>query len=224
MPCSSCNGMGLLHNTSPLSESEKQVITMVLKAVGPLLPSTGEAAFRLKPSQVRRVLAVQLYCQYRMRNHGKAASRKLASNDMYGHDRRHGIVKSEYRSFVLTKFLRKRISGGNRSKEAEVLSSFMDKMCEWLRAQKRGTVKPLGFARWVSNTLLEPALGVTSATEQGPGKRGPASMSIRTARRWLRALGWVYSADTKGAYTDGKCRDDVIAAHNKFISAMDACA
>ena len=159
MPCGSCNGIGRLHNTSPMHDSEKEEIAEVLKAVGPLLPSNRNPTLCFKPSQIRRVLVMQLYCQYRKLHHDKVASRKLASMDMYGHERHHGIVKAEYRSFVLTKSLHKRLSGGNRSKQAELLSSSMDKMREWLRAQKRGTVKPLGFARWVSTTFLEPLFG-----------------------------------------------------------------
>ena len=103
---------------------------MVIDIVRPLLPSTSDKTLGLKPSQVRRVLAVQLYCQYRLLNHGKATARKLASIDLYGNERHHGIVKSEYRSFVQTKSLRKRLSGGNRSKQADILSASMDRIRE----------------------------------------------------------------------------------------------
>ena len=46
-------------------------------------------------------------------------------------------------------------------------------------------------------------------------------LSVRNAKRWLRTLGWVYGADAKGAYTDGKCREDVLQGRSKFIAAMD---
>ncbi|ORZ38659.1 hypothetical protein BCR44DRAFT_1510992 [Catenaria anguillulae PL171] len=168
----------------------------------PLLATVGPTA--LNRPQFRRALAVHLYCYYRLDNFSNVTARKLASS--------HQPVAQAYER-------RQSIQAGR-----ELLSSSMDKMREWLREQPRGTAKPLAFARWVSSAILVPKFGADAMTSLAMQTRGPSSMSIRTAKRWLRALGWVYGTDTKGAYTDSTCRDDVIAARNAFISAMDASA
>jgi hypothetical protein len=44
--------------------------------------------------------------------------------------------------------------------------------------------------------------------------------SEKTARRWLKKLGFVYSRFTKGIYFDGHERSDVVEYRQKFLEDM----
>ena len=207
-----------------------------------MLLATRAHVSAIKSSQFLRIVAIQAYCRYRMLGNGKAESRRKASTDTYLHPKHAGVIKSEFKSILATDNLRKQLSGGNCSKQALILSGKMDAMREWLRAQPRGTVKPHSFANWLSRSILQPALaaesserqlddasvgnGATAAAQsaQAARKHDAAIVIQRTAKRWLRALDWVYATDTKGAYTDGKFREDVIAARDQFIRDMDQLA
>jgi len=43
------------------------------------------------------------------------------------------------------------------------------------------------------------------------------SISVRTARRWLRKMSWRYAWKRNGMYINGHERDDVVAYRNRFL-------
>ncbi|ORZ40276.1 hypothetical protein BCR44DRAFT_1174482 [Catenaria anguillulae PL171] len=223
--CAWCKGSGRIPNTSRVTESEKAELLKVAAAVRPYMPTSPKAAKKIKTTEVMRAVAVHLYIQFRLRGHGKDWSRHQASADAYFTPRRAGRIKKEYASFLATGKPIKFKSGGDRSKQSWLLTQEdnLQKMRDWLESQPRGKVTAAAFASWVTSDILKPLADAESATAAGASpKRNWAILTERLAKRYLRLLGWVYAKDAKGAYTDGKCRDDVLAERESFIAAMDA--
>lgn len=78
----------------------------------------------------------------------------------------------------------------------------------WILENHKYTITPLILRRYVNNVFL-PASGIGF------------SISESTARRWLRALGWIYSEAKKGLYYDGHERHDVKEYRKVFLSQME---
>ncbi|ORZ31206.1 hypothetical protein BCR44DRAFT_1405524, partial [Catenaria anguillulae PL171] len=226
-PCGWCSGYGRIAHTTRVTESEKEELLKVSAAARKYMPTSGKAAGKIKATHAMRAMAVHLYIQFRLRGHGKDWSRKQAATEVYQTSRRAGRVKKEYASLVATGTLIKFKSGGDRSKQSWLLTQDdkLQQMREWLESQPRGKVTAASFASWVTSAILKPIADAeaAAATSAAP-KRNWAVLTERLAKRYLRLLGWVYAKDAKGAYTDGKCRDDVLAEREAFIAAMDGLA
>ena len=80
----------------------------------------------------------------------------------------------------------------------------------YLAAQSLGSITTKDFCREV-NEVIAPAVGFV-------GKE--ATISERTARNWLRKLGYSCVEVRKGLYHDGHERPDVVAARTKFLEQM----
>ncbi|KAK0207757.1 hypothetical protein IW262DRAFT_1450785 [Armillaria fumosa] len=82
--------------------------------------------------------------------------------------------------------------------------------CDWLMAQKIGTVTPMNFHHALNEVIL-PATGVLP--------KDP--LSERTARHWLVKLGFHRTVFRKGIYVDGHERPDVVKYRDeKFLPEM----
>jgi hypothetical protein len=81
---------------------------------------------------------------------------------------------------------------------------------KYLAAQSLGSITSKDFCREINETIV-PALGFT-----GP----EATISERTARNWLRKLGYSCIEVRKGLYHDGHERPDVVEARKKFLDEM----
>ena len=67
------------------------------------------------------------------------------------------------------------------------------------------------FCQWVNDCLL-PSHDLPPAY--------PRSISLRTATRWLRRLGFRPTSHKKGAYVDGHERQDVVASRGDYLQLM----
>ena len=67
------------------------------------------------------------------------------------------------------------------------------------------------FCEWVNNHLL-PSHNLPPEL--------PRSISVRTATRWLRRLGFRPTSHKKGAFVDGHERDDVVAYRREFLQQL----
>jgi hypothetical protein len=81
---------------------------------------------------------------------------------------------------------------------------------KYLAAQALGSITTKAFCQQI-NEVIVPALGFT-------GKE--ATISERTARNWLRKLGYSCVEVRKGLYHDGHERPDVVEARKKFLDQM----
>lgn len=81
---------------------------------------------------------------------------------------------------------------------------------KYLAAQSLGSITTKTFCKEI-NQVIVPALGFT-------GK--DAIISERTARNWLRKLGYSCVEVRKGLYHDGHERADVVEARKKFLDDM----
>lgn len=84
------------------------------------------------------------------------------------------------------------------------------RLSEWLREYKF-KVTPKLLRQHVNDNVL-PELGVGDRRN---------SISIRTAERWLKAMGWEHSTLRKGCYMDGHEREDVVAYRLQFLRQME---
>jgi len=73
-----------------------------------------------------------------------------------------------------------------------------------------------GFCTWVNSTLLPKVL------EKYPN--APKKITERTARRWLRSLGFEPTLTKKGVYIDGHERADVVEYRKLYIKKWDVWA
>jgi len=80
----------------------------------------------------------------------------------------------------------------------------------YLAAQSLGTITVQAFCQHI-NEAISPALGLTGQS---------ATISERTARNWLRKLGYSCVEVRKGLYHDGHERPDVVASRKKFLEEM----
>jgi hypothetical protein len=80
----------------------------------------------------------------------------------------------------------------------------------YLAAQSLRTITTKDFCCHV-NEVISPALGLTGQL---------ATISERTARNWLRKLGYSCIEVRKGLYHDGHERPDVVIAWKKFLDKM----
>jgi len=80
----------------------------------------------------------------------------------------------------------------------------------WLREHHKFDITPRMLQKYVSELIL-PSLGASNENK---------SISEKTALRWLRALGWIYSETKKGVYIDGHERADVVAYRENFLQLM----
>lgn len=82
----------------------------------------------------------------------------------------------------------------------------------WLRENscKKGELNMIAqsFCQWVSDCLLP-------SHDLSPSY--PRSISLRTAIRWIRQLGFRPTSHEKGAYVDGHERQDVVASRGDFL-------
>lgn len=79
----------------------------------------------------------------------------------------------------------------------------------WLEAQRIGSITPRRFRQAIIDTL--PTLGYLQ----------DADICERTARRWLKKLGYTPKPTKKGVYEDGHEREDVVEYRNDiFLSLM----
>jgi hypothetical protein len=81
---------------------------------------------------------------------------------------------------------------------------------KYLAAQTLGSITTKAFCQQINEVII-PALGFT-------GKE--AIISERTARNWLRKLGYSCVEVRKGLYHDGHERPDVVEARKKFLDEM----
>jgi len=81
---------------------------------------------------------------------------------------------------------------------------------KYLAAQSLGSITTKAFCKEINQVII-PALGFT-------GKE--ALISERTARNWLRKLGYSCVEVRKGLYHDGHERPDVVEARKKFLDDM----
>lgn len=79
----------------------------------------------------------------------------------------------------------------------------------YLASQGVGTIHPRALRKEVNDTIL-PLMGY-------PG----TNICERTARTWLRRLGYSCQEARKGVYKDGHNRSDVIAARGRFLERME---
>ena len=83
---------------------------------------------------------------------------------------------------------------------------------------------PQGIVNTVAEVLQSSSGPQKIRLEEALNNPEKASISERTARRWLAKLGWIYSRDKKG-YIDGHEREDVVDYRNNiFIPKMKALA
>ena len=90
---------------------------------------------------------------------------------------------------------------GNHSKFSRLIDDedVQFKCLDFLRKQKKGTVDPYMFEKWV-NTVLVMEVGASKG------------ISTKTSIRWLNDLGWGRTTLSQGVYFDGHERIDVVAA------------
>jgi len=81
---------------------------------------------------------------------------------------------------------------------------------KYLAAQTLGSITTKAFCQQINEAII-PALGFT-------GKE--AIISERTARNWLRKLGYSYVEVRKSLYHDGHSWPDVVEAQKKFLDEM----
>jgi hypothetical protein len=81
---------------------------------------------------------------------------------------------------------------------------------EWLCAHHKFDVTPYLLQKHVNEVILP---GMSHS------KKGEF-ISEKTATRWLKALGWVWSEVKKGIYVDGHERADVVAYRQGFLQKM----
>ena len=67
------------------------------------------------------------------------------------------------------------------------------------------------FCQWVNDHLLP---------SQNLPPELPRSISVRTATRWLRRLGFRPQSHKKGTYVDGRERADVVASRSKYLKEL----
>ena len=134
-----------------MDEEEERMLRGVMAAIRAKLPGRKRSGGdRLVWSEVPRALAVQLYCQYRLLGFGRDVSRTIASTDVYGHDRKKGMVKREVVSLAEKDEFTASRRGGNRSKQVLILMDHIDAMKSWLNEQARGKVTAAAFATYVT--------------------------------------------------------------------------
>lgn len=100
---------------------------------------------------------------------------------------------------------------GERTKTKSVITDedFSWTCKEYLRSMPDNARTPSNFMTHLNETLL-PTI-----------QHGPASISLSTATRWMRYLGFNLIAASKGWFTDGHERVDVVAHREEFIKQME---
>lgn len=76
-----------------------------------------------------------------------------------------------------------------------------------------GEITPLLLQKHVNNVII-PLLLLAQPNNT------PQTISVQTARSWLRKLGFLRTRAKKGIYIDGHDRPDVIEARNKFLDRV----
>jgi hypothetical protein len=83
-------------------------------------------------------------------------------------------------------------------------------VCKYLAAQALGSITMKAFCQQINEVII-PALGFTG---------NEATISERTARNWLRKLGYLCVEVQKGLHHDGHERPNIVEAQKKFLDQM----
>ncbi|KAE9399002.1 hypothetical protein BT96DRAFT_957397 [Gymnopus androsaceus JB14] len=170
-----------IRNWSELREQIKNELAVAKKKHLPLL-------------QINQLLILRNFATLRLKNMGRIrASQEIALqwHEKEGvHFARH--VRQLARHYQIFEQLPREKRGGLRT-SCSLLSdeNTRNAVRNWLTAQKAGNVTPKKFQIALNETIL-PSLGIQ--------RKSP--LCIRTARRWLTALGWRLTVLRKGVYLD----------------------
>lgn len=105
-----------------------------------------------------------------------------------------------------------RISLSLRGKHTKTVNLLTDgdvhrQLVEWLRSNKF-EASPASLMDHVNENIL-------------PGLGKKRKICLRTAERWMKALGWEFSSIKKGCYMDGHEREDVKEYRETFLKKME---
>lgn len=76
-----------------------------------------------------------------------------------------------------------------------------------------GEITPIRLQQHVNGVIIPSLLSAQP-------NNTPQTISVRTARSWLRKLGYFRTQAKKGVYIDGHDRPDVITARNEFLDCV----
>lgn len=167
----------------------------------------------LPVAETNQLLIIRNFATLQLKGFGRIAASNEIARQWHESEGVHFArkVRELARHYQVFEQLPKRKPSGNKSSHSLLLDEQVRTAVRtWLLAQTAGSVTPRVFQHALNESIF-PSLSVTL-------KR---PLCERTARRWLRKLGWRLTTLRKGVYMDGHEREDVVKYRQEvFLPAM----
>ena len=164
------------------------------------------------PNDTMRLIAIRIYMRNLLAGEGKMkASEAAAQVFKSGWNHKARMVRLWADLVIRGEDIPASRRGGHPKVKSLIFDEDIQAQClEFLRSLKPKNLSPVRFLDHVNSVIIPLAAAVLGQ-----------SISLRTAQKWLKKLGFKPTKNQKGIYVDGHDREDVVEYRTLFLAEME---